>query len=743
MASSSVNLEKWASSGYSHFIEIGNAHTLAELHRIWALYAQTASFSKSRAKDLKDKFLSAIKKIHRDKVTKSDITSSRSAGPLSLHAVTTCAKASPEFWKKGVTFTQESEVVAAEYVNPLFAYATDGEGFFSHYGTMPLGAFHLAPAFADRGSSGAAPLREVYDVVQGQFRSWCDAFHACVQPSTSRVKIRVLVGDVLAVCQVLRAKSLNRDRLTLSRVSQWRGSLLNLDGAGYSTGTAPLTFDVIDTSNLCDHLGIVNILVATAPLLKPLPSTVLLTETLLSSGKDPMVAITDSLCGDLTTMSLLFDLTPTSYISGYKTDSNIHEVVSYQLREEGGQYHERLVWKAPSRLSTEAASSVAFNSTELAAFLYTVYHKMFTFEDPRAALMTGVFPTTLRSMDLLHYSRRSFASLLAFLRNRIVVRWDEVVDKFIDHIYQDPNNMTSMLHYQDFLTQLHLMGLHSEPNFTAGDPLLVKNKEIGRFRDWSSVPPIVCVAFTVPRSKLQPIETEGAPPTPILQVSFAFGMSMNNFSSMEIVFGSLSLEGEGEDAIGVISEAADGKNSQSSIVVSICVPAWLLVQEPTHTSVRLILASTPSTAATLALKLGLNLILWQAKLSDVQQVHVLRGRPTVIPEERLAVPYVHDIQAPEPTPLVTVTLEREQRVSLTRRVDVVDPVAQTALRLKETPVKAERVSATEVKLSIGSVYRKILSFPFTFDMSKHKLRVARQSSYIEVSPRSDTFDFSR
>lgn len=44
-----------------------------------------------------------------------------------------------------------------------------------------------------------------------------------------------------------------------------------LDGKDYKDGRAPLVFNVIDTSNLADHVGMVNLLIATTPLLERNP----------------------------------------------------------------------------------------------------------------------------------------------------------------------------------------------------------------------------------------------------------------------------------------------------------------------------------------------------------------------------------------------------------------------------------------------------------------------------------------
>jgi hypothetical protein len=74
--------------------------------------------------------------------------------------------------------------------------------------------------------------------------------------------------------------------------------VLILDGEDYGTaGKAPLLFNVIDTSNLTDYVGAINLLVATAPLLQRSPSATLYTESLVKQAKDHKAFIDGLLCG--------------------------------------------------------------------------------------------------------------------------------------------------------------------------------------------------------------------------------------------------------------------------------------------------------------------------------------------------------------------------------------------------------------------------------------------------------------
>jgi hypothetical protein len=745
----SIDLDTWNACEYSRFVEVGNRFTLDELHRHWAWYAETKSHSASQKKQLRNDFETGMNKIYKEKLGFSDMTASRSAGPLFMHAMETSIEATRGFWKTGTTFTRQRDIDCAAQVNPTFAYATGGEGFVAHYGTNPLGAFHLAPAFAETEVGSPPPLDEVYRTLRSQFESWCSAFHACISSATIKVKLRFLAGDVLATCQTFQLASVSADASVLPRASLWRTSLSILDGPGYVAGDAPLMFDIIDTSNLCDHIGMINVLVATAPLLKQTPVSTLYTETLLSSGEDPMVAFTESLCGDPTTMSLLLDLTPTSYLAGYKTDSNTHEVVSLQLRgaHDSKQYHEHVAWKIPSQLILENATVAHPATTEpapLVSLLFDVYHKMFAHENFNDLFHSRLSVSSLKSRETIHYCRRSFALLVAYLMHQIDTDWEQVLDKLVDLVYNDSQLLMGMNNFQDLLTQLHVLGIRSEPNFLEGNPLLFKDKSISRFRDWSSVPPIVCIAFGIPRAKLNVFEEEDSPPTPALAVEIGGPSHSNHFASIETMFGTLSFTGNGESAFGVISEDPLGKRGESPLLVAVCVPAWMLLHDPAHTVVRLVVVSTPMTSP-LMNKLGLQMAVYETSLVDATKVFIMKERPSVSAENRASLPYWPPVREAAGG-VITLTLDGPKVTSMTRKALIDEKRGKEALALKDTPVTTRQAAACAIELSIGSVHRQTLTFPFSVNGSKTKLRVARQSSWVEVRvfyllpiPQSDAF----
>ncbi|EGO18874.1 hypothetical protein SERLADRAFT_480550, partial [Serpula lacrymans var. lacrymans S7.9] len=89
----SKSLNAWKSGPYASFLRMCTGHTLTELRRYWTLYAETGGFSLRKQQVLRQKFSTGVNSV-RDKAAKVPHTlfSSRSAGPLSTHALSVLAE---------------------------------------------------------------------------------------------------------------------------------------------------------------------------------------------------------------------------------------------------------------------------------------------------------------------------------------------------------------------------------------------------------------------------------------------------------------------------------------------------------------------------------------------------------------------------------------------------------------------------------------------------------------------------
>jgi hypothetical protein len=252
------------------------------------------------------------------------------------------------YWKTGTTFFTPKEICAATLLNPTFVYSLGGEGCNVHYGTDPATPFHLAALFGN-GGSGHISVSDVVRCIRAEFGDWCSAFHVAISSGGRIPVIRICASEATALCRALKGFSVTGAVNISIPVAPWKTQLLQLNRVEY--GNAPSTFVVIDSSNLPDHVGMLNILIATVPLLQSSASRggALYTESLLFHGTDATKEFADRLYADIQTVGLLLGITPIDYSSGFSSRSNTHELLMYQAGREN-QFHQTTTWKMPPEI---------------------------------------------------------------------------------------------------------------------------------------------------------------------------------------------------------------------------------------------------------------------------------------------------------------------------------------------------------------------------------------------------------
>ncbi|KAG2366731.1 hypothetical protein BDR07DRAFT_1395628 [Suillus spraguei] len=363
----SSDMDSWRNSRYGHFLHMCTRDTLAELRRLWQLYVRTTTYSPSEAKAFKSAYAADVK-ASRAKF-KFVFTASRAAGPLSMYALKMASDHYNIYWETGICSAVPKRPSEVLRPNPTLAFSMVGDKFGVHYGTDPLSCFHVAEALAPAIGSARHPeqttLKDVVNVCKTQFSRWCTSVSKVLgsqgPSSPSSFIIRFFVGDALSFCQALGYSAHEID-ITPFLVAPWKSACITLDPNAYGTSAqspAPTMFNIIDTSNLLDHVGVLNILVVTSPILQQTLSATLYTEGL--SGSGPEDALPQQLCGDIATIGLLLGLIP-----------NVT------------QNHERLAWKLlgqAEKLVIDLDCPIVIAPEQLAGVLFNVYLDMFFYQN--------------------------------------------------------------------------------------------------------------------------------------------------------------------------------------------------------------------------------------------------------------------------------------------------------------------------------------------------------------------------
>ncbi|KAE9405186.1 hypothetical protein BT96DRAFT_955383 [Gymnopus androsaceus JB14] len=497
------------------------------------------------------------------KIRKPDLmfSSSRSAGPLQMFAMGPRLRALPP--------------QTATLINPTFVYSITGEGFASHYGTDAFSSFHIAPAFTDHCAGeewnydASKPCAHLYTFVQRTFRDWCSTFRAVATKKVLR--LRFFTGDALAFCS-----SLLRHRATPSSVptyaTRWKATVLELDGGDYISSSAcpaPVKFEVIDTSNLTDHLGLLNILIVTQPILSRNLCSSLYTETLLQTGSDPMQGFLELMCSDLSTMAVLFDLVPSAFVSHFTSNSNVHELMLHATHPEleTPQFHEQ-----------ELSSIVP----SLARFLFNIYL--------RISMMQIKSSSPEEARQQLQ-KRTTFAALLKIVKDRVTTQWFQVVDTLLEHIETDRTLLMGLNYYQDLC--FHSVDILTKPaSFSSSASSWMDRR--------APVSHLLVAYFIIG-------ELARVPYFAIRASGFRFH---NMFSAIQTAFGTLTIDVSGEDAKGWAGSA--------DLVVGVALPAWLFSHTGFHASLNV--RTTPATSH-LTSTLG-------APVTDKRHSPILPSRPS-------------------------------------------------------------------------------------------------------------------
>ncbi|KAF5392995.1 hypothetical protein D9757_001149 [Collybiopsis confluens] len=707
----SSSRKAWAESPYASFMKFSTVKSLEEVHRAWEFYVEMETLPDDRRKFIRDAFSTRIEEAIK---LNHFALSSRAAGPLIETAHSVYAEHAKHYAATGISSTRNAG--SATLINPTFAYCFVGEGCNLHYLTSPLTPFHSAALFGN--ATRPPSVNDVLQAAQNQFREWCDAFHARVSlPSTTKVTLRFIVAEATALCRAFCALNSTHNTQTGVPASQWKTSVLSFDSSQYSPpGTAPTIFNVIDTSNLVDHVGYLNILVSVLPLRTP--DGILYTESLLYRDNDPTKEFTQHLFADLGTMSLILGVAPLDFLSGFFSRSNTHELMLHHNFK--GQFHQVTTWKSPtsSDIPTGASPPVVFDNVQLGTFLWDMYHRVFEEEDS-STFWSKHFENdrAIMSSDRIRYNRESFVLFLQLVRSNLALSdedWESAMERFFSHQDGDTSMPMDTVNRQDLYAQLYRHKVHTPPSYRLNLP---RQDEV--FND----------------------ESVG---TPMLQGDVRGSWSMNVFSAIHIAFGRISATGtKASPRIAFEEDKVGGWRGRSPLVVSFTVPIQILIglEPQSNISINLAIRSNPGpTTVIFVKKLGIKLVVFSAKLLDETQVHILpEPQSPPLQSPKVWTPPVQNIGPASP---VSVTLDEECEIArwLTVRITVENSDIVRSFGSEGAIPEVKQLSPCILSVLVSGVSQDV-NFPYPVRGGDFRLRLARKSLYIEVLvPPSSSFE---
>lgn len=674
-------------------------------------------------------------------VAQGDVSAIQSAAPCSFQY--SKFKTYTKYWSNGITDLRLDPNTTT--VNPTFLFSTNGRQFDLHYGTDLCTSFHLALTEAKHsfnGGSISVPAKteyEVWNACRDQFSRWSRAFYerAAISDKPS-ITIRLAIGDALAFCEALQLL-LTGDTTPTIYSSPWGAKKFILDDP-----SIPKSFNVVDTSNLSDSVGPFNILTATVPLLRKSPHTVLHISSLISYKNQPTKRsdVEERMLLDFPSLALLFGIIPICYSSGLSFRNGSESSVWAAL---SGRHFERITWRFPEFTHVEWDGTVTqnhlihFEHKDLGDKLFSIYMKMFERENIGSTLdRLSVGDTSFMTMQNPHYHRRSFVRFLKVIQSCgfIEVNWHQAISYFLDQITTRDDLIIGANNFQNLFAELHIWGVYSETPFLPGFVAKAFGTGTGVFRDWKSIPPVVCIVLKVPRSALNVLNDVHGNKIihPILECETFCGMQWHNFhSSIRPIFGEI-IDSPVDKGKKIIVEDEKGFSGKSPLVISFFVSSFILAQTPNRASVGLRIKSTGPGSSEFMKKLGPSLRMYSTRLLDEDHVFVSPERPDNQGElQRIVAMNPHHICGQATLGVTTMKLGNPGNEGfLCKRLDVTECRAQEALKNK-AHVEVKQLTPFCMEVIIGNQYRYSIFYPIPVDGSRSKTRVARISSYIEVS----------
>ncbi|KAJ3204137.1 hypothetical protein HDU67_009767 [Dinochytrium kinnereticum] len=264
---------------------------------------------------------------------------------------------------------------------------------------------------------------------------------------------------------------------------------------------------------------------------------------------------------------------------------------------------------------------------------------------------------------------------------------------------------------------------------------------------WKEVPESVCMTIIIPRKNLNRLVAyqnhQMGKAGFFLQFEMESEAGLQYYSDMQLTFGTVKIEGQHDSTTVKILEDPDGyRGESSSLIVTTWVPSFVLLTNPEN-SLEFRVSMKQTIQACMMFRRYEDMHLMIAKMTDTQKVIITKERPGMTGE----IAKLKSMAAFSPTIPPLRQISQNAKIGSTMavlvdpsnaissfdvRADIVSQVHAKELA-NSAIVKAVQFSPCAITVSFGTLSNLNLVFPFPVDGEKCKLRVARKSSYIEVS----------
>ncbi|CRG82986.1 Tudor domain-containing protein 15 [Talaromyces islandicus] len=628
------SLQVWQSSSFSRYIRFMDSKTLENCRQMWEMYC-TCPATATEFGDLQSSLRNTI-------ATAQELQSCymqdgksyygiKAFGPMADYVPEIMALRYAYYWHRGVTRISDPPSMSrvkgeCVHMNPMFA--TRQSSLVMHHGTDPYRSMHLSTLFVPLTED--SPLKPVmsddidklYDVAVSQFKEYAEAFRKKIR----NITIRVVNAEATAFCHSLHCSaSFGNGHNSGWYRSTWGFEPLVLDNV---SSDDPMTFHVIDTSSLADHVGCLNLISTASPLLKETHTSTLRVETaIIRDGEGPECGV-DILSGHFVAVSSIFGLGCMHYWTQNGNTPVFQEKNLQDLPK--SVFHGQLIY---CRTAIEwrhmgAGNKIRMEERELARIMGMMYVEMFGDENTQSRA-----PRRHRHRQ---YSRASFVAAVGAVRKAVQVSdWNVVVEELLALIRQDC--AVDFRYKEDLFLHLHLQGVHTATRYTGFISHINETQE-GLLSQWSHIPASICMTMVVPRKKLEFLADNFSPASLVAQVYLSrpnrnTDSTYDCFQSVQLAFGRVLTAGTRYTETYTVTVHSDNNcrdwEGTSDLVVSAMIPTWKLL-EHRHLDFQtgFSLRDVGDADGTLRKQLGEGLVIFSDNLNG-NSIFLTRHRPNI------------------------------------------------------------------------------------------------------------------